>query len=767
MHRTIEGGPVVESEATHTLVCRRRGLVAIAATLGLAVALFGGTQLGTAAAAPFTWSGVTGVPITLPANAGSEPKALFGWGVCPTVGSCAGVGSYTDTSGNEEALAATRTSGSWGQASEIPLPAGAATSSQKAGFGFDDSTVACTGPGACVAVGHYLKEGGNEEAMAVNETGGVWGTASEIKPPANAATNPEAYLRSVACPASGSCVAVGGYHDENGYREAMVAQETGGSWGIASEIKPPANAATNPEARIYWVDCSAAGSCVAFGEYRDGSTGTEEAMVATETGEVWGQASQITLPPDAASSPNSELDSLVCVAEGPCVAVGKYTDTSGHQDAIVTEETGGVWGTASEITPPANAAGNPEAGFGISPVSIACTASGSCVIIGKYTDSSSHREAMVAQQTAGSWGQASEIKPPANAAGNPEATLYPACPASGSCVAVGAYTDEGGDREAMVTEATGGLWGQAIEVAAPVNAESNPRVIFGEVMCPASGSCIAFGEYTNNAGKSEDMEVTGLTAPENTVAPTVSGTAKAGQALTCSEGTWTGSPSYAYEWLRDGVAIGGAELSSYTVTVADEGHSISCEVTATNILGSKSAASGNRVAVREEAREKREEEATAKKHEAEAAATAKKHQEEAAVIAKRKEEEAKITATGNVSLAGSTISIQSAGKGSVKLICTGTATCAGKLTLTVKGKAKKGKKAKVETIGTAAFSIPAGKAATVTLTLTAAGRALLKFHHGKLSASLTILKSSPTPASTQHESVQLVQKAAKAKKRKK
>jgi len=201
--------------------------------------------------------------------------------------------------------------------------------------------------------------------------------------------------------------------------------------------------------------------------------------------------------------------------------------------------------------------------------------------------------------------------------------------------------------------------------------------------------------------------------------------------------------------LRDGVAIGGAESSVYIVTAADEGHSISCAVTATDAVGSKSAASANTVAVREEARERRE--------------------EEEAATAKKKREQAKIAATGSVSLTGSVLSVQSGGKASVKLTCTGTATCAGKLTLTVtvkgKGKGKHGKKAKA--IGTAAFSIPADKTEGVTITLTAAGRALLKADHGRLSASLTILESSPAPASTKRESVTLVQKkATKAKKRK-
>jgi hypothetical protein len=154
------------------------------------------------------------------------------------------------------------------------------------------------------------------------------------------------------------------------------------------------------------------------------------------------------------------------------------------------------------------------------------------------------------------------------------------------------------------------------------------------------------------------------------------------------------------------------------------------------------------------------------KREAEETATTKKRQEEEAQQAvKKKPEEAKIAVAGSVSLTGSSISIQGGGKASVKLSCAGTATCAGKLTLTVTSKGKHVKKAKAETIGTAAFSIPAGKTGVVTITLTAAGRALLKTGHGKLSASLTIVKFFPAPASTQHKTVTLVQKTATKAKR--
>ncbi len=595
--------------------------------------------------------------------------------------------------------------------------------------------------------------------MAVTEIGGMWGTASEIKPPANAEIQPDAHLVSIACRATGSCVARGEYSNEDGDREAMVTEETDGVWVPATAVELPANDEGKSRSYLSGIACSEAGSCVGIGEYGDDSTRTQEAMVVTEAGGKWAQADQIVLPGNAGSSPESRLDSVVCVTSGPCVADGSYVDRSGDREAMVAEETSGMWHPASQIVAPANVAANPQIRF----VSTACVAPGSCVITAGYTDNSGDLEVMVANETGGAWGSANEIAPPANAATNPEIALSPACTASGVCVLVGQYRDEDGNKEATVAEEAGGLWGQAREIAAPANAATNPEVIFGEVQCPAVGSCVAFGEYTNHTGATHDMEVTGLTAPENTVAPIVSGTAKVGQALTCPQGTWTtpAPTSYTYRWLRDGVAIGGAESSVYTVTAADEGHSISCEVTATDAVGSNSAVSANRVAIREEARERREaEEATAKRQEEETLA-AKKRQEE--IATEGKQGEAKIAVAGSVSLTGSVLSVQSGGKASVELTCAGTARCTGKLTLTVtgKGQGEHGKKAKARTIGTAAFSIPSGKTAVVTITLTSLGRALLKAGHGKLSASLTILKSSPAPTNTKRESIQLVQKQTK------
>ena len=79
--------------------------------------------------------------------------------------------------------------------------------------------------------------------------------------------------------------------------------------------------------------------------------------------------------------------------------------------------------------------------------------------------------------------------------------------------------------------------------------------------------------------------------PVNTVAPALSGTAQENQTLTCSTGTWTGTPTitFAYQWKRNGSNIGSATNSTYTLVTADVGQSILCTVTATNGAGSVNA----------------------------------------------------------------------------------------------------------------------------------------------------------------------------------
>lgn len=105
----------------------------------------------------------------------------------------------------------------------------------------------------------------------------------------------------------------------------------------------------------------------------------------------------------------------------------------------------------------------------------------------------------------------------------------------------------------------------------------------------AGGSTTASSGYT---------DVILSTAPVNTVAPAITGTATVGQALTCDTGTWTNSPTaYAYQWRRcdeDGlfcVDIEEANSSTYLLVDADETNTVRCTVSAVNNSGTVDATS--------------------------------------------------------------------------------------------------------------------------------------------------------------------------------
>jgi hypothetical protein len=97
--------------------------------------------------------------------------------------------------------------------------------------------------------------------------------------------------------------------------------------------------------------------------------------------------------------------------------------------------------------------------------------------------------------------------------------------------------------------------------------------------------------YETNYGSDDVTLSVVVDAPENSAAPAASGSTVEGQTLTCNPGSWSGSPTFTFEWLRDGVPIAGATAQTYTLTGADVGKQIRCRVTATNSAGSEQATS--------------------------------------------------------------------------------------------------------------------------------------------------------------------------------
>lgn len=114
-----------------------------------------------------------------------------------------------------------------------------------------------------------------------------------------------------------------------------------------------------------------------------------------------------------------------------------------------------------------------------------------------------------------------------------------------------------------------------------------------------------FVTATNAAGTAGALSAPTATiatasAPASSAAPAIGGAAVAGQALTTTDGTWTGTPppTFTYAWQQCNAGGGscttltGASAQTFTPTASQVGSTIRSIVTARNAAGSASAQSG-------------------------------------------------------------------------------------------------------------------------------------------------------------------------------
>jgi hypothetical protein len=107
-----------------------------------------------------------------------------------------------------------------------------------------------------------------------------------------------------------------------------------------------------------------------------------------------------------------------------------------------------------------------------------------------------------------------------------------------------------------------------------------------------------------------------------------------------------------------------------------------------------------------------------------------------------------------LSLVRRKLAVSSKGRVSLRLALAGAGTCRGRLALTVRQRSGHGR-TKVKAIATRTFSLPAGRSSVLTLALNKLGRALLHAGHGRLGATLKIVRLAPGPLSARSAGVRL------------
>ena len=224
------------------------------------------------------------------------------------------------------------------------------------------------------------------------------------------------------------------------------------------------------------------------------------ANVAGETRGRWGAVHPVSLPAGArASEQITQLTFVSCPSVGRCVAVGQYVDSHGSFQGMHVAESDGVWQRAGELALPANA--NPTAGDGtVDLVSVSCPSPGNCVAVGSYGASTTPSLAMATTETHGVWGRAVQIKLPTDAnttLGHEIASMASVtCTSASDCVATGQYNDTPSDAtddaQPMIVTETDGRWARAIRINTPAQA-TTAQVGFGSIACASRGNCIALG----------------------------------------------------------------------------------------------------------------------------------------------------------------------------------------------------------------------------------------------------------------------------------
>jgi hypothetical protein len=221
-----------------------------------------------------TWGTATPIPGLLTLGVGgSSPNSIS----CSSAGNCGVSGSYTDASAHDQAFVANEVSGTWGSATEL-----AGSGALNAGGAAAGTSISCKASGACAVVGIYTDASTHVQGFVADEASGSWGSAQEVSGLTTLNAGGVAILSSVSCSGPGDCDAVGLYSDTANSTQAVYVDELNGAWGQATEVPGTASLNAAGGAGSLTTSCSTYGNCTQGGYYAD-NAGNFQAFAVSET----------------------------------------------------------------------------------------------------------------------------------------------------------------------------------------------------------------------------------------------------------------------------------------------------------------------------------------------------------------------------------------------------------------------------------------------------------------------------------------------------
>lgn len=332
---------------------------------------------------------------------------------------------------------------------------------------------------------------------------GSWSAAEAPLPANGASASYGTNLQAIACPSASACVAGGDYEDSAATQQALLLTGSGASWKPA-EVKLPAGAAASPAAIIDSVACPAATRCVGAGWYTD-SAGHQQALLVTGWGTSW-TAVRAPLPPGGVGG---SLASVACSSASSCTAVGYYDRSSSSQalisQALMVTGSGTSWTAAQAPLPAAADSTLPSALASVACSTVTCAATGDYNWHAQYD-----APGLLLRRSGSSWTPATAPMPAGYQASPADLSIPAVACASSTCVAAGWYQDVAGTDQGVLLTDTGHGWTDA-RAPLPANASIDGIDVGGEsVACPSAASCVVDGSYGSSAGLNEGVILTGL-----------------------------------------------------------------------------------------------------------------------------------------------------------------------------------------------------------------------------------------------------------------
>ena len=355
----------------------------------------------------------------------------------------------------------------------------------------------CTSAVFCAAVGWYNDAGGtgHERGLLDVLSGGTW-TATEASLPSDASpSTPQAEVSSVSCPTTSWCVAVGEYKDSSSNVHTMIETFAGGHWtDMEAPLPPDASTGSGQGAWLKSVSCPAPGDCVAVGSYKNpaGSFG----LIDTMSSGHW-STQQAPQPADAATNQEVVAGPVSCPTTDFCGAGGFFVNAASNNQSEVLKLSNGSW-TAQDAPVPVNAGTGANQSNEIDAIS--CL-NGTCEAGGSYEVTSGDSRGLLLRLSGGAWTPTEAPQPQNGALSQSTLVEGMSCTFDGVCTGVGYYQDGSANTRNLVETITNGV-PAAREGPQPSNADPASDAVIGRVSCLSGDSCVAVGEYRNNAGNS-------------------------------------------------------------------------------------------------------------------------------------------------------------------------------------------------------------------------------------------------------------------------